>query len=109
MQREAALMYAATHNLRVVGESSDIGSGLVFNHPGLLAMLAAVKSGRIFAVIIKDVSRIGRNAIKTHDIIANDIGAYGVMLHCYSHPPIPRNEQVPLRELVSLYEAKKRK
>jgi DNA invertase Pin-like site-specific DNA recombinase len=84
IQREAARSYAAARNLTVMGETSDIGSGLRYDHPGLVKMLSVVKNGLISAVVVRDMSRIGRNAIKTLEIIENEMGAYGVKLLCYS-------------------------
>ena len=83
-QREAAMEYAAAHNLTVVGETSDIGSGTQYDHPGLVKMLSAVQRGVVSTVIIKDISRIGRNFIKTANIIENGIEAHGVTLLCYA-------------------------
>jgi len=83
-QREAALHYAAAQNLMVIGETSDIGSGLRYDHPGLIKMLYAVESGIVSTVITKDISRIGRNTIKTLDIIENEIEAHGARLLCYT-------------------------
>jgi len=82
-QYEAALDYAAAHNLTVVGETSDIGSGLQYDHPGLVKMLSAVQRGVVSSVIVKDISRIGRDFIRTRDIIENVIEAHGVKLLCY--------------------------
>jgi DNA invertase Pin-like site-specific DNA recombinase len=84
-QHNASLRYAAAHNYEVIGESSDIGSGLQYEHTGLIEMLEAVKKGSVSAVIVRDISRIGRNLIKTHNIIENDIEGYGVELRCYTH------------------------
>jgi DNA invertase Pin-like site-specific DNA recombinase len=84
-QRSASLLYAADHNFEVVGESSDIGSGLQYDHAGLTEMLTAVRNGMVSAVIVRDISRIGRDYIKTHNIIENDIEGYGVELRCYAH------------------------
>jgi DNA invertase Pin-like site-specific DNA recombinase len=83
-QHEAALRYAIDHNLTVIGVSSDIGNGLKYDHAGLMAMLSAVKSGLVSALIIRDISRIGRNALKTQNIIEKEILPYGVKLLCYS-------------------------
>jgi DNA invertase Pin-like site-specific DNA recombinase len=83
-QHDASLRCATDHDLTVVGESSDIGSGLKYDHAGLMEMLDAVKIGLVSTVIVKDISRIGRNPIKTFDLIENEIEAYGAKLLCYS-------------------------
>ncbi|MDR1589255.1 MAG: recombinase family protein [Oscillospiraceae bacterium] len=83
-QRYAAARYAVAHNLTPIGVSSDVGNGIQYDRPGLTTMLSAVKGGLVSVVIIKDISRIGRNTIKTLDILENEIEAYGVKLLCYS-------------------------
>ncbi|HCC35304.1 MAG TPA: hypothetical protein DEQ02_06575 [Ruminococcaceae bacterium] len=76
VQREAALQYAAKHNLVIVGESSDIGNGLRLDRPGVEKMLAAVKSGNVSKVIIRNIDRLGRDVATTLDFI-RQIGEYG--------------------------------
>lgn len=83
IQHEAALKYAATHNLTVVGDTSDIGIGTKFDHPGFVEMLSAVQRGDVSTVIMRDISRIGRDFIKVHDIIENVFEACGVTLSCF--------------------------
>jgi DNA invertase Pin-like site-specific DNA recombinase len=82
-QRKASLHYAAVHNYEVIGESSDIGSGLRFDHVGLFEMITAVRNGLVSAVIVRDKSRIGRDLIKALEI-ENEIKSYGVELLCYT-------------------------
>ena len=83
-QSEAAHRFAIAHNFTVVSETSDIGNGLKYDHPGLSEMLSSVKSGKVSTVVMRDISRIGRDVVKTLNIIRNDFEAHGVTLSCYT-------------------------
>ena len=65
-QRRILLEYAERNGHTVVGESSDDNiSGMHFNRPGIDAIYAAVEEKRIGAVIVKDLSRLGRHRTQT--------------------------------------------
>ena len=65
-QRRILLEYAERNGHTVVGESSDDNiSGMHFNRPGIDAIYAAVEEKRIEAVIVKDLSRLGRHRTQT--------------------------------------------
>jgi len=49
------------HCFNIVGYSRDIGSGLNLNRKGLKEIENAISVNAIDAVIVKDMSRIGRN------------------------------------------------
>ena len=44
-------------------------SGVSFEHAGLQAMLHEVEAGNVATVITKDLSRLGRNYLKTGELI----------------------------------------
>ena len=49
---------------KIVGTYTDNGlSGLNYNRPGFQRMLEEIEAGRIDCVIVKDLSRLGRNFI----------------------------------------------
>ena len=75
-QYERLETYAAQMSFTVVGSSQDLGSGLNFNRPGLLAVLEAAKAGRFQILLVDSVSRIGRDMAKTISFIQtiNDCG-----------------------------------
>ena len=51
---------------KIVGTYTDNGlSGLNYNRPGFQRMLEEIEAGRIDCVIVKDLSRLGRNFIDT--------------------------------------------
>ena len=58
--------YVARNNLTVVGESTDDNiSGMHFNREGIEQITAAVEEKKIDAVIVKDLSRLGRHRTQT--------------------------------------------
>ena len=57
--------FARDNGFEIVDEYVDDGySGTNFNRPGVQRMLEDAKSGRINAIIVKDMSRFGRNYIE---------------------------------------------
>ncbi len=59
-------VFADAQGHRIVGESSDDNvSGMKFNRRGLDELTAVVDAGKIDAVIIKDLSRLGRHRTQT--------------------------------------------
>lgn len=53
-------------DIQVYEEKVDDGySGVGFDRPGMLSMLEDVKQGKINCIIVKDLSRFGRNYIET--------------------------------------------
>ncbi|MCL2774770.1 MAG: recombinase family protein [Oscillospiraceae bacterium] len=62
-----------------VSERADDGySGVMFDRPGLNAMLDDVKSGRINCIVVKDLSRFGRNYIEVGRYIRTLFPLFGV-------------------------------
>ena len=65
-QRNICRVFADARGHRIVGESSDDNvSGMKFNRRGLDELTAVVDSGKIDAVIVKDLSRLGRHRTQT--------------------------------------------
>ena len=64
-QRAYINSYAESHGLFIKETFIDDGcSGVSFDRPGFLKLLEAIKDGRINCVIVKDLSRFGRNYIE---------------------------------------------
>jgi len=62
--------YAREKNIFVVDEYIDDGySGTSYDRPDFLRMLDDVERGRINTVIVKDMSRLGRNYIATGELL----------------------------------------
>ena len=58
--------YAREHGYTVVGESyDDNSSGMRFDRQGVERLTAAVENNLIDAVIVKDMSRLGRHRTQT--------------------------------------------
>ncbi len=71
-QRKILQRYIKEKNLYVVKEYIDDGvSGTTFNRPGFNELLQDIKSEKINMVITKDLSRLGRDYIKTGYYIEN--------------------------------------
>lgn len=66
-QRKLIQNYAATHDdITLVGEAYDDGyTGTNYNRPGFCAVMEAIESGKANCVIVKDLSRLGREYIET--------------------------------------------
>lgn len=65
-QRKFLLRYAAEHGFAVTGEYVDDGySGTTFRRPAFQQMIADIESGKIHLILTKDLSRLGRDYIKT--------------------------------------------
>ncbi len=64
-QKEYLEQYARDHGFDVIEHYTDDGfSGTNFKRPGFQAMLEDIKSGKIGTVIVKDMSRFGRNYLQ---------------------------------------------
>ena len=58
--------YAADHGYDNIVHYTDDGiSGARFDRPGFTAMMEEVKAGRVEAIIIKDISRLGVTILKS--------------------------------------------
>ena len=65
-QQEICHCFAEQHRYTIVGQSSDDNvSGMKFNRRGLDELTAAVDADKIDAVIVKDLSRLGRHRTQT--------------------------------------------
>ena len=57
--------YAQQHHFRNVRHFCDDGySGTNFNRPGFMELLAEIEAGHVGTVIVKDLSRFGRNYLE---------------------------------------------
>lgn len=79
-QRKLVREYIARHeDMVLVGEEYDDGyTGTNYDRPGFCAVLEAVKSGRANCVIVKDLSRLGREYIETGKYLEMTFPAMGV-------------------------------
>lgn len=57
--------YARQHGLRNIRHFSDDGyTGTNFNRPGFAALLEEIEAGRVETLVVKDLSRFGRNYLQ---------------------------------------------
>lgn len=57
--------YARQHGLRNIRHFSDDGySGTNFNRPGFIALLDEIEAGNVATLVVKDLSRFGRNYLQ---------------------------------------------
>lgn len=65
-QQEICQTFAARQGHQVIGQSSDDNaSGMNFSRLGLDELTVAVDTGRLDAVLVKDLSRLGRHRTQT--------------------------------------------
>jgi len=65
-QRQIIYDYAVSHDYEIVGESCDDNvSGMHFDREGIRQLSSAVDKGKMEAVIVKDLSRLGRHRVQT--------------------------------------------
>ena len=68
-QRALLTAYAREHSYIVAGEYVDDGwSGLDFDRPALRRLLSDVDAGKLDVVLVKDLSRLGRDYIRTGEL-----------------------------------------
>ncbi len=71
-QRKILQRYIKENNLELIKEYIDDGvSGTTFNRPGFNELLQDIENKSINMVITKDLSRLGRDYIKTGEYIEN--------------------------------------
>ncbi|MEG0396838.1 MAG: recombinase family protein, partial [Oscillospiraceae bacterium] len=66
-------------DIELVSSYADSGhSGLVFDRPAFLSMMSDAKAGKINCIIVKDLSRFGRDFIETGRYLQRILPAYGI-------------------------------
>lgn len=68
-QKKELFNYAEQLGFEVMGSSEDIGSGLNFDRSGLAEVLEAADAGKMDVLVIKNLSRLGRDTAKTIDLV----------------------------------------
>ncbi len=79
-QRELIKDFLSKHpEITTAKEFVDDGySGTTFDRPGFIRMMAEIEKGRIDCIIVKDLSRLGRNYIETGKYLERIFPMYGV-------------------------------
>lgn len=68
-QEKELLRYAEQMGFSIAGTSSDLGSGTDFERPGLARLTDAAKEGSFNVLLVKSLSRLGRDAAKTAELL----------------------------------------
>ncbi|MBE6153223.1 MAG: recombinase family protein [Firmicutes bacterium] len=83
-------------------------TGTDFNRPGYKKMLNDIRNGKINAVIVKDLSRLGRNYIQVGDFIDEIIPQYNLRfisindnVDSYENPNTMSSLEIPLKNLMN--------
>lgn len=71
MKRQSDLLreLAREQHHTIVCSTFDYGNGMDFEREGLRKIKEVVEADSIDAILVKDISRIGRNFIKTHEYL----------------------------------------
>lgn len=79
-QKAMIAEYIKEHDGLILTEEfvDDGYSGTTFDRPAFARMMAAIKAKKINCVIVKDLSRLGRNYIETGRYLENIFPIYGV-------------------------------
>lgn len=93
-QKKELLDYAEQMGFEVVGASEDLGSGLIYDRPGLAECIKAAGDGKADVLIVKDLSRIGRDTAQTLEFLRG-LDRLGVKLYS----PMEGVFTFPLHEL----------
>lgn len=94
--------------IRVVSEQVDDGySGVNFERPGFKAMMEDIRAGKVDCVIVKDLSRFGRNYIEAGNYIERVFPFIGVRFIAIndSYDSIDQNQSdsliIPFKNLIN--------
>lgn len=77
LQEKGLYDYAGQMGFAVAGISSDLGSGMDFERPGLARLTSAARDGAFDILLVKSLSRLGRDTEKTLELVGR-LGDMGV-------------------------------
>ncbi len=85
---------SAHPDIEIVSERVDDGySGILFDRPAFLEMMKDIRDGKINCVIVKDLSRLGRDYIEAGRYLRQVFPAYGVRFIAVNDNIDTANEQ----------------
>ena len=109
-QKDILKKYASDNGFKNTVFYIDDGySGTNFNRPGFLSMLDDIKSGNVSTVITKDLSRLGRNHIRTGEyieIIFPDYNVRYIAINDNVDTDKEENEIMPFKNLFNEYHSR---
>ena len=102
--------YARQHGLRNIRHFYDDGySGTNFNRPGFAALLEEIEAGRVETLVVKDLSRLGRNYIEVGRLTEEFFPNHDIRLVAVSDnidTDEGENELAPIRNLFNEWYAR---
>lgn len=81
LQKMHLINYAREHGFSIVGVTAEQKSGLDYSRTGLREVLVAAEDDEIDFVLVKDLSRLGRDVVKTNGCL-HWLKARGVDVIC---------------------------
>ncbi|EAC3819517.1 DUF4368 domain-containing protein [Listeria monocytogenes] len=109
-QKKMLSKYASDHNLRKTTFYIDDGvSGTTFNRKGFQAMIADIESGLVGTVIVKDMSRFGRDYLQVGlytDIMFPEHNIHFIAINDGVDSVQGDNEFTPFRNIINEWYAK---
>ena len=80
-QKALLIRYAKEHGFKNIKIFIDDGvSGVTFNRQGFKEMMRLVEAGQVSTIIVKDMSRLGRNYIEVGQLTETILPMYDVRL-----------------------------
>ena len=98
-QKNTLEAYAKEHDFEIVGASSDMGSGLTMDRPGLLDFHAAAENRKVDVLLIHSLTRLGRDTDKVTKYwhLLRDLG---VSVHAADCGEIDLSLETMLRRMI---------
>ncbi len=81
VQEQYMIDYAKAHGFLIAGVTSEHGSGLDFSRDGIKAVSHAIEMGEADALLVKELSRLGRDVEET-DVYLHWLKKHNVTLIC---------------------------
>lgn len=81
VQEQYMIDYAKAHGFLIAGVTSEHGSGLNFSRDGIKAVSHAIEMGEADALLVKELSRLGRDVEET-DVYLHWLKKHNVTLIC---------------------------
>ncbi|MEA4898658.1 MAG: recombinase family protein [Christensenellaceae bacterium] len=109
-QKAMLARYATDHGFLNAKFFVDDGiSGTTFNRPGFQAMLAEVEEGKVAAIIVKDMSRFGRDYLKVGyytEVVLPDADVRFIAINDGVDSERADNDFTPFRNIINEWYAK---
>ncbi len=103
-QKTLLMDYARRNGFPNPTHFTDDGiSGTRFDRPGFMAMMAEVEAGRVEAIIVKDMSRLGRDYLKVGQVmeVLRQRGVRLIALNDGVDSSIGDDDFLPIRNIIN--------